>query len=240
MEIIVVYCGIPFFFIALGLWFVGTSYWPNQFKITYVPFLNNEIGSFLFAVVVLLIPILGCCTGYLLLPKVTSAFEMSEEGWVLLEKPPQDIKTLRAADFHTVYGETIDGQLISCYYESAYDNNCWREVSELPEIRAYGNCSGWNVSFPEPPSSVNIIDRIDIKDCMTFAGMEDLNTSSYVLSDDNQVYQNSYGSSSLLPPPKLIQMECLFSAVGLTVGLLVVFRVMSINKRRNTHKTKSG
>lgn len=117
-------CGIPFFFTALGLWYVGVMYWPDHFKITYIPSLDNEVGSFIFAVIVLLIVILGCCTGFLLQPIVTSAFETSEEGWVLLEKPPQAIKTLRAADFYNIYAETIDGQILSCYYESVYDTNC--------------------------------------------------------------------------------------------------------------------
>ena len=227
---------------ALGLWYVGTSYWPNQFNITYIPFLNNKIRSFLFAAVVLLLPILGCFTGSLLQAKMTSAFETSEEGWVVLEKPSQEIKALRVARDYTIYVETIDGRFLSCYYESVYDNDCWVEVSQLPEVRDYGNCYGRIINYPEPPSSVHVVDRIDIKDCMTFAGMDELNTISYMLSDDNQVYQNIYGNPTLnyFPPPKLIQIECLFSAVGLLIGLLIVFGLMHINKKRNIHKATTG
>lgn len=231
MEIIIS-CSIPFFLIVLGLWYADTL-WPNQFKITYIPFLDNKVGSFLFAAVVLLIPIVGCFTGFLLQAEMTSAFEISEDGWIVLKKPPEEIKTLRVSHFYTIYAETIDGRFLSCYYESVYDNDCWVEVSQLPEIRDSDNCYRWIISYPKPPSSVQVVDRIDMEDCVTFAGMDDRNTISYVLSDDNQVYQNIHGNPTYFSPPKLFQIQCLFSVVGLLIGLLIELVLMYINKKRN-------
>jgi len=232
-------CGVPFFFIALGLWYVGVTYWPDHFRITYVPFLNNELGNFLVAVTVLLILTLGCFAGFLLQPVATSATEVTEEGWVLLAKSPQEIKTLRAADFFTVFAETIDGQLIACYYESAYDNDCWYEVSQIPDT-IESKCGNWRGKFSEPPSSINVIERIDIENCYTFAGMDSINISSYVLSDEGQVYQNTYGNPSFFPPAGLVRMQCFFSVLGLIVGFLIILGLMSVNKRRNMYKTKTG
>lgn len=222
-----------FLLTAASIWVLGTKFWPARFQITYVPFLNNEVGSFLFAVVVLVIPVLGCCAGGSLLPEITSVFEMSEGGWVLLEKPPQQIKLLRAAEFHTIYAETIDGQLIACYHGSAYDTDCWRKISQIPDTIEY-KCYNWIGDFPEPPSSVNVIDRIDVEGCITFAGMDDTNISSYVLSDEGDVYQKAQGDPSLIPPPGLIRMLCFLSMMGLIVGLLIVFGLMTVNKRQNT------
>lgn len=239
MEIIFCFV-IPFFAIVFILWFVGTSKWPEQFQITYIPLLNNQVGSFVFTTVVLLIPILGCCTGFLLVP--TSLFEVAEEGWVLLEKPPYPIKSLRAASFDTVYVEMTDGRLMSCYYGSAYDVQCWQEVSEMPDIPEHQCYNRTTTStFPEPPSSINVTDRIDLEDCMTFAGMGGhRNTSSYVLSDEGQVYQKTQGDPFLIPPLGLIRMGCIFSITGLIVGLLIVFGLMTVNKRRNKLKIISS
>lgn len=77
---------------------------------------------------------------------------------------------------------------------------------------------------------------------MTFAGMEDRNTSSYILSDKNQVYQNNDGSPILSGlPPGLFRMECLFLVTGSIVGLLITFKLMAMNKRRNVlKKTNEG
>ena len=83
--------------------------------------------------VMIALPILGCCLGYFL--SYQPFFQEPElDGYISLGSPPQEVKTLRAAEFYTVYIETVDGTLYSCYRASPYDRQCWIEVTQIPDL----------------------------------------------------------------------------------------------------------
>lgn len=238
-----VFCiGIPFLLTAIGIWVQGTYSWPNYFKVTYIPYLNNWLGSFGLAVAVLLLPILGCCLDYLSLTPATylfKGFETFEEEWLAMKKAPHDIEKLLVSEFDTIYVQTVDGHLLSCHYTSPYDNACWVEVLQIPEPYESGCARRRESTFPDAPASINVVDRIDVEGCLYFAGMDDYSRSSYILSDTGRVYMLNYGSPNLFSTPNLAGMECLFSTIGLIMGLLAVVWLLNTNKRRNMLKKAS-
>lgn len=233
-----IFCiGIPFLLIAAGLWIQGTQSWPDYFNVTYIPFLNNWLGSFIFTVALLLLPILGCSVGYLVLVGVTSIFETSEEGWIALEKSPQDIEILLEAEFYTVYVQTKDGRLLSCHYESPYDKDCWVEIFHIPEFYEFNKCPEWRGgNFAKPLSSISVVDRIDVDACVSFAGIDDRYTSSFILSDKGRVYMYSVGDPYFFSAPNSGGMVCGFSAAGLIMGLIAVIGLIATNNRQNILK----
>lgn len=221
---------------AFGFWGVVALFWKEHFRITYISCLDNNWGSFLFSTVILFMPFFGWFVGSSLLSTITFVLEKPNDGWVLLQNTRQDIRSLQAADFYTVYAETKDGKLISCRYESVYDYDCWNDVSQISEIRKGDKC----YDFPAPPFGINVEDRIDVEDCITFAGRLSISRSSYILSDNGQVYRNSYGSPSLIPPYQVIKRQALFSTAGLIVGLIIARKIMTANKKKNSLAITSG
>lgn len=133
------------------------------------------------------------------------------------------------------YKKTASGKLISCRYESALDFDCWNEVSETPKIEETDKC----YDFPSIPSKIRQIDRIDFGACIPFAGMEGDSFSSYVLSDDGQVYLYSVGSPSIVSI-KLIRTQILSSLAGSVIGLLFAFIIVVIYKKKITLIVASG
>lgn len=229
-PLVVFCCSTPFLFLGVGIW----GAWKEHFKITYIPFMNNRLGSFILAEILLLIPISGLSVGFLLASAITPTQRVTNSNWVLLPKSSQRISNLRAADFYIIYAETIDGKLVSCYYQSADDYDCWREVWRIPKINKGDVCFG----FPDPPAGIKVIDKIRFEDCMVFAGMEDINESNYVLSDDGRVYRSSYGIGTL--PPSKSNWRDLLPIAGLLTGLIIDFKVIELNKKKNTFTATSG
>jgi hypothetical protein len=189
----------------------------------------------IYTAIVLPLLIFGCCAGSLAPFVLEKSLEKSYDGWVLLKSPPENIKRLQAANFYTIYAETNDGKLISCRYESALDFDCWNEVSEIPKIEETDKC----YDFPSTPSKIRQIDRIDFGACIPFAGMEGYSFSSYVLSDDGQVYLYSVGSPSIISL-KFIRTQILFSLAGSIIGLVFAFIIVVIYKKKNTFMAASG
>lgn len=147
----------------------------------------------------------------------------------------QRITKLRAADFYTIYAETTDGQLISCYYASKNEHDCWQRISKIPEIKEGDKCFG----FPAPPQHVNVIDKMQFENCVVFAGMENINTSRFILSDDGKIYRSNYDDTGILPPSMQWKRK-LFPKAGLIVGLIIATIVVVANHKKNAFMAASG
>jgi hypothetical protein len=227
--------GAPFLFLALGAWGISMLFWEEKIKVAYIPFMNNQMGSFIFTSVLLLLPILGCIAGIYLSSAKLLAPEQFDEDWVLLPESRQHINKLRAADFYTVYAETTDGQLISCYYASKNEHDCWSEISKIPEIKEGNKC----FAPPAPPLHVKVTDIILFENCIVYAGAESYNTSRYILSNDGKVYRSNYDDTEILPPSMQWKRN-LFPITGLIVGLIIATMIVRANQKKNTLMAASG
>jgi hypothetical protein len=186
---------------------------------------------------VLPLVIIGCCVGPIASSILEIYLETSYNGWVLLKSPPQNISKLQAADFYTVYAETIDGKLISCRYSSIYNNDCWNEISNIPNIKETDKC----YDLPAPPPEIHSAGRIDFGACIPFAGEESTSFSSYILSDNGQVYRLSTGDPALITIFfRSILIKLLCSSIIIAIGLIVASKIMVLVNKINTSATQSG
>jgi hypothetical protein len=197
--------------------------------------MNNHVGSFIFMSALLLLPILGCIAGIYLSSSKLLAPGQFDEDWVLLPESRQHINKLWAADFYTVYAETADGQLISCYYASKNEYDCWNEISKIPKIKERDKC----FAPPAPPPHVKVKDTILFENCILYAGAESYNTSRYILSNEGKVYRSNYDDTGILPP-SIQWKRNLFPIAGLIVGLIIAMITVRANQKRNTLMAASG
>jgi len=171
------------------------------------------------------LPIISCCIGSIIYrptPPVSDETIPNYviDGWVSLGYPPQKAKKLLGSDSYTVYVETIDEKIYSCYRESPYDVECWVEVANLPDP-IQPSC-GFSGSYPSVPKSIQVIDKLEAEYCTTVAGQTDRWVFVYLLTDDGEVFQNGYDFSDLWFPAGLSRVIFQGALLGLLIGCVIV------------------
>ena len=186
--------------------------------------------------IMIVLPVLGCCAGSVLYRPHSQ--ERVVDGWVSLGYPPQKVKQLAAAEFYTVYVEAVDGKIYSCYRASPYDIECWIEVTQLPELAEY-QC-GFSGTFPASPSSVRVIDRLEVEYCSTFAGQTDRSVFVYLLLDDNEILLNGYDKFHLWLPPGVSRKFFEGALWGFLIGCCIAVISLLFLRRKTKENQNSN
>jgi hypothetical protein len=159
----------------------------------------------------------GCSVG-LVLPFLRE-YEL-DSHWRSLGTPPAMPEKLLAADFHTVYVQTIDQQIYSCYRESRRDQRCWIPITAVPYIEPGGCASDQPQNAPLPP--IEVIEQIYVSFCDRFNRSE----FTYALGRDGTVMQwvddNYHGNAPPAVARERNQLLLWGLGSGFTLGLMVV------------------
>lgn len=167
--------------------------------------------------------ILGGVAGYWL---YTFQFE-PETGlpntWQDLGSPPVEIEHLITARTNTIYAQTNDGRIFSCYNEEQYERDCWNVVETIPK-EGLGPCPdpAWGI----PPEPDEVIDRVVMHHCIASPVYEGDHVFAYVLLADGTVMQWVSEPIGFKFPLRettyLTQNVCRGCTLGLLGGLVVL------------------
>lgn len=139
--------------------------------------------------------------------------------WVDLGSPPALIKHLLAADTTTIYVQTIDGRIFSCYRESPYDQDCWKERVSPPTAWEDDSSCPSPANMPEEPDGV--IERLDNRHCIDSPVHEGNHWFSYILLNNGSVMQWISDPISWFGPPNQSSQFFLKVCGGGIIGLLI-------------------
>lgn len=154
----------------------------------------------------------GCGIGYALYVHID--YDTSS-AWRSLGSPPQPIVRIQAADFYTVYVQTINGQLFSCYRASRFDQQCWTAIEAIPLVET-GGCSGIQPTIAPPPSAA-VRQRLDTDWCWRFGRSQ----YSYVLLTDGTIMQWVYDDYHASIAPTMERDFKRFIILGTLGGFLI-------------------
>jgi hypothetical protein len=167
--------------------------------------------------ILIIFMLLGCSGGLLL--SHSREYELRSQ-WRSLGMPPVRPEKLLAADFYTVYVQTSDQQIYSCYRASRLDQRCWILITAVPPIEPGGCASDQPQNAPPPP--VEPIQQIYVSFCDRFNRSE----FTYVLGRDGTVMQwvDDRYHANLPPVAQQDQNKLLLWGIGsgFTVGLVLV------------------
>jgi hypothetical protein len=145
----------------------------------------------------------------------------NNDNWKSLGSPPAKTEHLLAARTATIYVQTNDGRIFSCYRESQYDQSCWNEVDLVPHDDELGDCSNPVTGIPPEPSGV--VDRLIRHHCMDSPVYSGDHVFAYILLSDGTVMQ--WISQPIGPPPnefrQLVQKTTGGSLIGLISSIIV-------------------
>jgi hypothetical protein len=183
----------------------------------------NKYLVFGFAVLLVLVaPIIGCVGGYWLYGRDVDSARI----WRSLGKPPAPIARLVDAEFDTVYVQTVQGDIFSCYRASQYDIDCWTKVTFVPQV-SRGPCALDHPTLAPPPP-LPPVEVLDINYCHRFGRSE----FKYILLADGTVMQWIYDDFHWTLPPQQAQRfnrkvfagTCLGLAGGLAGAGLMLWK----------------
>ena len=124
-----------------------------------------------------LLAILGGIAGYWL---YTYGLEPElPNTWQDLGSPPIEIKRLLEVDTTTIYVQTIDDRIFSCYHETQYNQDCWNEVDSIPSVWE-DNPSCLPIDNI-PPDPEGVIDRMAKQHCIDSPAYTGNHMFAYIL-----------------------------------------------------------
>lgn len=179
-------------------------------------------GLLILILAILLLPCISCYGGLVF----SDAIHPEIPEWRHLGKPPSEINRLMAADFSTIYVETVDKKIYSCYWASPLDINCWKEIEKVPEILFSGRCiPGEAPNAPLPPEE-NIKDKILFEYCGSFAGNTNYSIFAYYLLEDGTVTQWGRDEFHLFNLPSYVCIALTAALIfGMTAYLVIVVSI---------------
>ena len=157
----------------------------------------------------------GCVTAFSLFKDKPEQYD----AWVNLGSPPAKVEHLLAADTATIYVQTTDDRIFSCYRESNYDQDCWNEVNSIPPVwEDQPECRPLD-NMPQEPDGV--IERLNNRHCIDSPAYDGNHWFSYILLTDGTVMQWISEPIGWFGPPNVSNRFFLKLFGGTIVGFLV-------------------
>lgn len=107
--------------------------------------------------------------------------------WKSLGAPQGQVIHLLAARDSTVFVETADNKIYSCYRESKYDSDCWNLVDTIPDDLLFQQ--PFNLQEPIPPIHEKVIDSLVVRYAQPGPSGWPDHVFAYVLIADGSVLQ---------------------------------------------------
>ncbi|MCB9079395.1 MAG: hypothetical protein H6631_17475 [Anaerolineaceae bacterium] len=157
----------------------------------------------------------GCFLGYQL-----GQYGLEDnDTWQDLGAPPETIERLAAVHTVTVYVETSEGKIFSCYRESLYDYNCWNEIEAIPPGLDLGVCPQPVYGMPSEPGDV--VDRLIAHHCLDAPLYKGDHVFAYLLLADGRVMQWVSEPMGLWPPLGQLGQLVLKTFGGCLAGMII-------------------
>ena len=167
-------------------------------------------------ILALILASIGCCLGY--------AWYINDlepgDTWKSLGAPPSQVIHLLSAHDSTVYVQTIDHKIYSCYHESQYDRSCWNRVDTIPEDSL--GPKPYPFQSPIPPISDKVLESLAVRYAPPGLADDGPYIFAYALLSDGTVIQWFSDSLGWFPPPNQLIRFILKTLGGFIIGSLIV------------------
>jgi hypothetical protein len=184
--------------------------------------LNNSIQVLIAGCILLPgFTILGCILGWMVYRYDLEPYK----AWKNLGVPPAEIKDLLVADKDTIYIQSTDGRIFSCYRATQYDQDCWNQVDTIsPVWEDEPSCPPIDDIPPEP---AGVIDRLVNRRCIDSPVLRANEISVYLLLTDGTVMQwisDPVGPNEVDLFYKKAFVGCLIGVFGSVVVSFLLFK----------------
>ena len=164
---------------------------------------------------------LGCILGLILHNYGSEPYK----SWKNLGAPPIAIKKLLVADKDTIYVQSTDDRIFSCYRATQYDQDCWSQVDSFsPVWEDDPSCLPLDDIPPEPEG---IIDRLINRRCIDSPVLRANEISVYILLRDGTVMQwiSDPGDPNEVDLfYRKVYVGCLIGVIGSAVASFLLFK----------------
>lgn len=140
------------------------------------------------------------------------------DTWKSLGTPIDQVSHLLAARTSTIYVQTNEGKILSCYRESQYDRSCWKLVDAIPEDDL--GSSPYPLSSPIPPLPNEVIESLAVQYDIDSPVYEGHHIFAYLLLSDGAVMQWISEPIGWFPPPNQFTRLTFKSLGGSCIGVL--------------------
>lgn len=187
-------------------------------------------------ILMLTFALIGCLFGYVL----TFADKDPDDTWISLGTPPGKATRLLAANSSTIYVQSGNGMIYSCYRESKYDLSCWNPVEVIPEDYLEPS-TPYPLQPPIPPVLEDIRESLAVRYSMDTPVYEGDHIFAYILLGDGTVKQWVSETIGWIPPHNQFVVFLEKTVGGLCVGSLIYpFVIFVIPMLRRDHERTSG
>jgi hypothetical protein len=163
---------------------------------------------------------LGCILGLMVYRYDLEPYK----AWRNLGSPPAEIKELLVADNDTIYVQTTDSRIFSCYRATQYDQDCWNQVDSISQVwEDDPSCPPVDYIPPEPDG---VIDRLINRRCINSPVLTANEISLYILLADGTVMQwisDPVGVNQMDQFYKKVFMGCITGVFFGVMGSLFLF-----------------